>query len=151
MHTDKSNDGPSAIIALGEFTGGELWTADRGVLPCSNELRLFNGNQPHCTLPFKGERYSLIYFSVFRTRPHGSQRCTTVRSFGVLSTTDGAAVPRLPARGVRDAAQGNSSTRSATTYCCGVLRHRVVSGMMVVCGLFRRGAVDGVAGWTGPP
>ena len=35
MHTDKSNDGPSAIIALGEFTGGELWTADRGVLPLS--------------------------------------------------------------------------------------------------------------------
>ena len=62
MHTDKSNDGPSAIIALGEFTGGELWTADRGVLPCRNELRLFNGNQPHCTLPFKGERYSRFIF-----------------------------------------------------------------------------------------
>lgn len=63
MHCDRSNDGPSAIIAIGDFTGGELWTADRGVLPCRNECRLFNGNQPHCTLPFKGERYSLIYFS----------------------------------------------------------------------------------------
>ena len=78
MHTDKSNDGPSAIIALGEFTGGELWTADRGVLPCRNELRLFNGNQPHCTLPFKGERYSLIYFSSSghdRMAPKDVQQC----------------------------------------------------------------------------
>ena len=78
MHQDKSNDGPSAIIALGEFTGGELWTADRGVLPCRNELRLFNGNQPHCTLPFKGERYSLIYFSSSghdRMAPKDVQQC----------------------------------------------------------------------------
>ena len=78
MRTDKSNDGPSAIIALGEFTGGELWTADRGVLPCRNELRLFNGNQPHCTLPFKGERYSLIYFSSSghdRMAPKDVQQC----------------------------------------------------------------------------
>ena len=63
MHCDRSNDGPSAIVALGDFSGGQLWTADRGVLPCRREVRLFNGNQPHCTLPFKGERYSLIYFS----------------------------------------------------------------------------------------
>jgi hypothetical protein len=35
MHVDASNDGPSAIIALGDFndTGGQLWAMDRGVLP----------------------------------------------------------------------------------------------------------------------
>lgn len=63
MHVDSSNDGPSAIVAIGDFTNGELWTHDRGVLPCKSEVRLFNGNQPHCTLPFAGERFSLIFFS----------------------------------------------------------------------------------------
>ena len=63
MHCDRSNDGPSAIIALGDFEHGELWSYDRGVLPCKGEVKLFNGNQPHCTLPFKGERFSLIFFS----------------------------------------------------------------------------------------
>ena len=63
MHCDRSNDGPSAIIALGDFQHGELWSYDRGVLPCKGEVKLFNGNQPHCTLPFKGERFSLIFFS----------------------------------------------------------------------------------------
>mmetsp|Transcript_7548 Transcript_7548/g.11309 ORF Transcript_7548/g.11309 Transcript_7548/m.11309 type:complete len:977 (+) Transcript_7548:51-2981(+) len=67
MHCDSSNDGPSCIYALGDFVGGELWTLDRGiVLPrgdASANDRVFNGNQPHCTLAFRGERYSLIFFS----------------------------------------------------------------------------------------
>ena len=63
MHCDSSNDGPSCIVALGDFTDGQLWCLDRGVLPCHERPQVFNGNQPHCTLPFEGERYSLIFFS----------------------------------------------------------------------------------------
>jgi hypothetical protein len=34
MHVDGSNIGPSLIIGLGEYTGGELFTADQGVMIC---------------------------------------------------------------------------------------------------------------------
>ena len=83
------------------------WTLDPGVYYLvTNELRLFNGNQPHCTLPFKGERYSLIYFSSSGHDriglPKDVQQCKAGK---VLSTADGAAITCLPPRGVRDAAR----------------------------------------------
>ncbi|KAK7230829.1 acetylcholine-gated cation-selective channel [Aureococcus anophagefferens] len=65
MHCDGGNVGASAICAFGDFTGGNLWTHDRGLLRvdgASRGARYFNGNMPHMTMPFDGERYSLIYF-----------------------------------------------------------------------------------------
>ncbi len=66
MHCDCANVGASAIVALGDFEGGNLWTHDRGLLRLDGERRgnvaLFNGNMPHMTMPFTGERYSLLHF-----------------------------------------------------------------------------------------
>jgi hypothetical protein len=63
-HIDMNNLGPSYICSLGKHTGGELWTADRGVLKCSKgQWKLFDGNTLHCTQPFKGERFSFILFT----------------------------------------------------------------------------------------
>ena len=49
-------------------------------MPCKGQLQLFNGNQPHATLPIvgKGERYSLIFFST-----SGHDRLTSFWKRGV--------------------------------------------------------------------
>ena len=79
LHLDANNDGPSYIVGLGDFRGGELWVhqqrySDRpweppiggecAVLPVAGGTwRSFDGNMPHCTLPFTGTRYTVIYFT----------------------------------------------------------------------------------------
>ena len=71
MHVDKKNVGPSVVIALGDHTGGEIWQASAkidgqeifgGPIFAHNEAHYFDGNVPHCTLPFEGERYSIIAY-----------------------------------------------------------------------------------------
>lgn len=62
-HVDGNNIGPSYIMSIGDHTGGNLWTADQGVLSCRNQWKLFDGNQEHATLPFKGTRISFIAFT----------------------------------------------------------------------------------------
>ena len=56
MHTDKCNLGPSYIIALGDWPrpGGELWAHDLGAVDVHHRWQRFDGNTPHCTLPWKG-------------------------------------------------------------------------------------------------
>mmetsp|Transcript_69094 Transcript_69094/g.182519 ORF Transcript_69094/g.182519 Transcript_69094/m.182519 type:complete len:509 (-) Transcript_69094:171-1697(-) len=76
-HRDNGNFGPSFIKAFGEFEGGALdyWPDDTGGiledLPKSKQsfdltegLALFNGNCAHGVQPFKGSRYSLVYFTL---------------------------------------------------------------------------------------
>jgi hypothetical protein len=62
-HVDGNNIGPSYIQAIGDHTGGALWTADRGVLACRDQWQLFDGNQEHATEPFDGTRISFIAFT----------------------------------------------------------------------------------------
>ena len=63
-HRDSSHIGGYArIIALGDFTGGDLEVEHRGVLPVRNSWLDFDGRALHSTTPFKGERYSLVYFA----------------------------------------------------------------------------------------
>eukprot|EP00439_Symbiodinium_sp_Y106_P086235 s163_g32.t1 len=93
LHVDKNNSGPSWIVALGEFSGGELWVYDPDVpekecvrlrltaplrgyahlkvgqmLPgrahcIKNRWLRFDGRCPHAALGFEGTRMSLVYFS----------------------------------------------------------------------------------------
>jgi hypothetical protein len=73
-HVDGNNIGPSYITSLGSHSGGQLWTADQGVIDCRGRWRLFDGNKEHATEPFApvahaegpGERISFIAFA------HGS-------------------------------------------------------------------------------
>jgi len=62
-HVDGNNLGPSYIAAVGEHTGGGLWTEDRGVVEAKDKWALFNGTKLHETQPFEGERISLIVFT----------------------------------------------------------------------------------------
>lgn len=44
--------------------GGELYEYPNQVVNIKNRLYEFSGLVPHMTLPFEGERYSIVYFSV---------------------------------------------------------------------------------------
>merc|ERR1719329_1443447 len=53
----------SLIVGLGEYTGGEL-VVEGEVLDILYKPREFNGwTQRHWTLPFTGDRFSLVWFT----------------------------------------------------------------------------------------
>ena len=69
-HTDGGNAGPSYIAAFGRFSGGQLIVEPPGggdteaILDCHSKFVKFNGKtQPHETAPFKGERFTLVYYT----------------------------------------------------------------------------------------
>jgi FkbM family methyltransferase len=66
VHADKNNLGESAMITLGTFTGGGLWVSDGEggkVLECHNTVHYFDGKVPHATMPFDGERFTLVFYT----------------------------------------------------------------------------------------
>jgi len=78
-HRDRHNAGPSILRAFGEFSGGALryWPSDTGQgqvedldaqdgvsLGVKGEPVVFDGNRAHEVAPFKGERYSIIFFTM---------------------------------------------------------------------------------------
>lgn len=67
-HKDGKNVGVSNIIALGDFTGGELMLKDNGFdRKCNiqNKFKEFNGSLiEHWVLPFEGTRYSLVFYNI---------------------------------------------------------------------------------------
>ncbi|CAE7938265.1 lkhA [Symbiodinium necroappetens] len=89
MHVDANNHGPSFIIGLGDYKGGEVWIYDENgtvemELPCTlrgwshlrpgqkvpgrledcrNKWLKFDGNTPHMTMPYQGSRISIVYFT----------------------------------------------------------------------------------------
>ncbi|KAH8069464.1 hydrolase [Aureococcus anophagefferens] len=91
-HIDQNNLGPSFITSLGDHTGGELWTGDRGVLDCHGCWKLFDGNTEHMTQPYEGrDRYSFILFTPDKYNRLTSAVCKTAKDLGVTAaTTDGA-------------------------------------------------------------
>ena len=88
LHVDRNNQGLSYITGLGEFTGGETFFHDptgkdaymipdnaskigekgtvfRGsIKSIRSKVIEFNGKLPHGTMPFKGQRFALIVFSL---------------------------------------------------------------------------------------
>jgi len=83
LHRDGNNFGPSMIKAFGDFKGGQLnyWAsddrkqkletfkkADATTVDISKNLLMFDGNNGHSVEPFKGERYSLVFFTMRQSR-----------------------------------------------------------------------------------
>jgi hypothetical protein len=79
LHRDKNNFGPSMIKGFGDFQGGELCyfpEDDKKVqlellpdnqkvcLQIRDGLAMFNGNCGHYVQDFKGERFSVVYFTL---------------------------------------------------------------------------------------
>ena len=70
-HLDKNNVGESSIIGLGDYEGGELLIYFDGEdnppqkIDIKNKFYKFNGSKYwHETAPFKGERHTLVYYSI---------------------------------------------------------------------------------------
>lgn len=68
LHVDKGNLGGSQIIGIGQYEGGGLWvwpdnSSDGKCLDVRHKWQRFDGTRPHCTLPYAGTRYTLIYFT----------------------------------------------------------------------------------------
>eukprot|EP00929_Paragymnodinium_shiwhaense_P109312 TRINITY_DN7572_c0_g2_i1.p1 TRINITY_DN7572_c0_g2~~TRINITY_DN7572_c0_g2_i1.p1 ORF type:complete len:431 (-),score=104.66 TRINITY_DN7572_c0_g2_i1:104-1396(-) len=63
LHVDGNNLGDSVMICFGAYSGGELWVHRTGRLDAKGRFVRFDGNVPHATCPFKGTRWSIIYFT----------------------------------------------------------------------------------------
>jgi len=78
IHRDGNNIGPSAIRAVGDFKGGELyyWSKDDRKTPLDKlqksqakkfnikrKTEIFDGCRAHCVGDFEGERISIVFFS----------------------------------------------------------------------------------------
>ena len=71
-HVDGRNVGTSYIVGLGDYTGGELIIYDNDKKPTGavrNNLKgnflAFNGSKfLHEVAPFKGERYTIVFFKI---------------------------------------------------------------------------------------
>ena len=68
-HRDAKNTGVSYIVGLGDYEGGELIIYDENDQnpvkhDIKNKFNTFDGSlYPHETAPFKGERYTMVYYS----------------------------------------------------------------------------------------
>ena len=76
-HVDKNNVGPSYIIALGDFIGGDL-VVEGKTYNIKNKWKKFDGRRAHWITPFKGTRYSLVFFTHTFKPPHPSVRSIKV-------------------------------------------------------------------------
>jgi hypothetical protein len=61
-HIDRNNVGESLIVGLGDYVGGDL-IVDKKRYDIRNHPLIFNGAELlHGTAPYKGDRYSLVFF-----------------------------------------------------------------------------------------
>ena len=87
LHVDKNNLGPSYIVGVGDYEDGGLWVQTMGAVDCNHKWKNFDGNIPHCTLPYTGTRYTLIYFAnqsyekLGDCRPEGDDQAS-IKSLG---------------------------------------------------------------------
>ena len=66
-HVDSKNIGKSLLVGFGNYTGGEtsLYLDKEIRFDIQNHSLIFNGSEiMHRSLPFKGTRYSLVFFKV---------------------------------------------------------------------------------------
>jgi len=99
-HRDNGNEGPSAIKALGKFKGGALGYFPRDfkkagrrdvteleenesiTLDLSKKFALFNGNNAHGVRPFKGDRFSLVFFTTSKWYKMKEKEAKTLTKLG---------------------------------------------------------------------
>lgn len=81
-HFDKNNVGPSIIVALGDFIGGDLVVEGKSH-NIKNRLLKFDGTKGHWVTPFKGTRYSLVFFTHTFKPPHYDTRHIKITKRGV--------------------------------------------------------------------
>ena len=97
-HRDGGNAGTSFIVAVGDFSGGNLlyWPRDDGSglvtdLPTDDAICLdprdwqkFDGRSAHETLPFVGERISLVFYTTSTWRKATEESLNVLRCLGTV-------------------------------------------------------------------
>jgi len=64
LHRDRVNQGESIIVGLGDYEGGELQVLPFGAFDIRYRFLQFDGSKyEHGTLPFQGQRYSIVFYS----------------------------------------------------------------------------------------
>ena len=81
-HIDKNNVGVSYIIGLGSYTGGEL-NIEGNSFNIKNRWKKFDGTKAHWVEPFKGDRYSIVYFTHTFKPPSSSLRGLSISKKGI--------------------------------------------------------------------
>lgn len=81
-HIDKNNVGPSCIIGLGDYEYGKL-VIEGKEYNIKNRFKKFDGRLGHWITPFKGTRYSIIYFNHTFKPPCPSLRGIEVKKNGL--------------------------------------------------------------------
>ena len=81
-HTNRQHIGASAILGLGNFSGGEFHLQGFDPISIAGQLALFDGGTAHRSLSFTGDRLSLVFFRHY-----------------ALFQADGAVISRLKAMG----------------------------------------------------
>jgi len=102
LHRDGNNVGPSMIKALGNFTGGRLnyWPDDDKSKPLEelpedgkvsldlhSKIAIFDGRRGHSVDDFKGDRFSLVWFSCPRSWKAEDDLKVLLKSCGVTFPT----------------------------------------------------------------
>ena len=128
-HIDSNNLGPSYIVALGSFEGGQLWTGDRGILDCREKWCLFDGNTEHATEPYSGkDRFSFILFTPDRYNKLTKSICDEAKRLGVTACSTAGVDDRsheyefglqvqCPSLSVSPA-DATADTAAASSICC---------------------------------
>jgi len=101
-HRDNGNEGPSAIKAIGNFTGGKLNYFPKDVkkpgrvdvteldakesipFDLTREFVLFDGNKAHGVQPFKGNRFSLVFFTTSKWWKMQKKEVSTLKKLGFV-------------------------------------------------------------------
>lgn len=81
-HIDKNNVGPSYILGLGDYDGGKL-VIEGEEFDIKNKWKHFDGRLGHWVKPFKGTRYTLVFFTHTFKPPHPSLRHIYVNKTGI--------------------------------------------------------------------
>merc|ERR1712048_1091897 len=104
-HRDNGNEGPSAIKAIGSFSGGKLnyfpldakrpgraqvdaLDAKESItLDLSKQFVMFNGNNAHGVRPFSGDRFSLVFFTTSNFPKVDEKNVNVLKSLGFKMPT----------------------------------------------------------------
>ena len=87
LHVDGLNCGPSVMLTVGDnVKGGDLWY-DGKVYPTLNKALYFDGNIPHMTLPYSGNRFSIVCFTLksWVSSKDRTGHCSQLRALGFPS------------------------------------------------------------------
>jgi len=104
-HRDNGNEGPSAIKAIGKFTGGKLNyfpkdfkkpgrinvdmldPSDSIAMDLSKKFAFFNGNNAHGVQAFGGDRFSLVFFTTSKWWKVKDKENDTLKRLGFMVPT----------------------------------------------------------------